>query len=148
MSQLSTVMKSMSLVTIIGIYMFSGSSLAAGTCAIGYVDVISLTNTADEGPSGGYTVRFSVDSTGFVSPTVSSYYNFPPELGGQRYTMVWANDGGVASTAQLTQLINLLKLSLSARIPVRFWTTDSNCEGPQKEFEASMCVNDTDCNHQ
>ena len=142
MKKLTAIMKSLTSVMIVGLYLFSGTSGAAGTCGIGYIDLL-LYRTGGSPDTGSTVIEVSVDSTGFKTPSQTPAHDIPNLTGRKSIALWW-----VASLEQFNQALGLLKMAFTARLPVRIYTSDSDCKGPVNEFQIFMCMNESDCNIQ
>lgn len=145
MRQISTIIKSMIFVTTMCIYMFSGSSLAWGTCGIGYVKGLKLSKIAWDS-STQPSVDVFIDNTGFVSPGLTpaheTYFGgaFVPAI-----SIVRGADNNIFGF-----YYDMLKMAQAARIPVRIFyhNADSDCQSTPDRFIITLCTHEGDCNSQ
>lgn len=147
MRQISTIIKSMIFLTIMGTYMFSGSSLAGGTCGIGYVKGLKLW-TVQQGDSDNWlpTVAVFIDNTGFVSPSITNTNT--SWFGGTSIPAISIARG--TDHEMLGYHFDMLKMAQAARIPVRiYYRNDDNlCKGVTGTFIITLCTHEHDCNFQ
>lgn len=140
MRKISTIIKSVTFITIIGFYVFSANSFAGGTCEIGYVKQLILGKDISTRWANN-TMLIATDNTGFVTPSQGDTRQV---LHDEPVTAIWF----YRSVDKFNYTLDLLKMAQAARMAVRIYTPDDDCRGGPDDFSIYVCTYDQDCNRQ